>query len=61
MLCGDTSVVQASVFDGLSFDPFFFQENGLAMPEVDIGRWEVAQPRLHAAERNVNRVPDKSP
>src|SRR6202044_563355 len=37
MLCGDTAVVQASVLDGLSFDPFSFQEDGLAASEVDIG------------------------
>jgi len=41
MLSGDTSVVQASAFDGLSFDPFSFQEDGLATPEVDIGRRQI--------------------
>jgi hypothetical protein len=41
MLCGDTSVVQASAFDGLPFDPFSFQEDGLATPEVDIGRRQI--------------------
>ena len=30
MLCSDAAVVQASVLDGLSFDPFSFQEDGLA-------------------------------
>ena len=34
---------QASVCDGLSFDPFPFHEDCLAAPEVDIGRGEVAQ------------------
>ena len=33
--------VQASVLDGLSFDPFSFQQNGLAAPEADIGGREV--------------------
>jgi hypothetical protein len=28
---------QASVCDGLSFDPFPFDEDGLAAPEVDVG------------------------
>ena len=33
---------QASVLDGLSFDPFSeFQQDGLAAPEVDVGRGEV--------------------
>ena len=34
---------QASSGDGLSFDPFPFDEDGLAASEVDIGRCEVAQ------------------
>ena len=34
---------QASVLDGLSFDPFPFQQDGLAAPEVDIGGREVIQ------------------
>ena len=41
MLCGSAAVHQASVLDGLSFDPFSFQQNGLAAPEVDVGRGEV--------------------
>src|SRR5262247_100866 len=41
MLCGDVAVVQASAMDGLSFDPFSFQEDGLAAPEVDVGRCQV--------------------
>ena len=42
MLSGDCTVVQASVFDGLSFDPFSFQEDGLASAEVDVGRCQIA-------------------
>jgi hypothetical protein len=34
---------QASVGDGLSFDPFPFDEDGLAASEVDVGRCQVAQ------------------
>ena len=34
---------QAPVFDCLAFDPFSLQQNGLATPEVDIGRREVFQ------------------
>src|SRR5215470_4578892 len=41
MLCGDSAVVQASVLDGLSFDPFSLQQDGLAASEVDVGRGQV--------------------
>ena|SRR5436190_3390447 len=41
MLCGLAAVKQASVLDGLSFDPFSFKQDGLASAEVDIGRGEV--------------------
>ena len=34
---------QASRFDGLSFDPFSLFQNGLAAPEVNVGRGEVLQ------------------
>ena len=34
-------MVQASALDGLSFDPFSLQEDGLAAPEVDVGRRQV--------------------
>src|SRR3954447_11187923 len=32
---------QASVLDGLSFDPFSFKQDGLASAEVDVGRGEI--------------------
>ena len=41
MLCGIAAVMQASGFDGLSFDPFSFQQDGVAAPEVDVSRGEV--------------------
>src|SRR5260370_17038412 len=41
MLGGVGAVYQASVLDGLSFDPFSFQQDGLAAPKVDVGRGEV--------------------
>src|SRR6267378_48356 len=41
MLCGLAPVHQASVLDGLSFDPFSFQQDGLAAPEVDVSRGEI--------------------
>ena len=36
-------MLQAPVLDDLSFDPFPFQQDGLAAPEVDIGGREVIQ------------------
>ena len=39
---GDCTVVQASVLDGLSFDPFSFQQDGIAAAEVDVGGRQVA-------------------
>ena len=35
------AVKQASVLNGLSFDPFSFKKNGLASAEVDVGRGEI--------------------
>ena len=43
MLSGLLTMQQASVGDGLSFDPFPFDEDGLAAPEVDVGGCEVAE------------------
>ena len=42
MLSGLSAVLQASGFDGVAFDPFSFQQDGLTPPEVDVGRCEVA-------------------
>src|SRR5271169_7097670 len=42
MLCGMGVVLQASVLDGLSFDPFSFKQDGLAASEVDVGRGEIS-------------------
>jgi hypothetical protein len=41
MLCGLPTMQQASVGDGLSFDPFPFDEDCLAASEVDIGGCQV--------------------
>ena len=43
MLSGGSAVLQAPMFDGLSFDPFSLQQDGLAAPEVGIGRRDVLQ------------------
>ena len=42
MLSGLLLVQQAAMGNRLSFDPFPFDENGLASPEVDIGGRQVA-------------------
>ena len=41
-LSGESGVHQASVLDGLSFDPFAFQDDGVASAEVNIGWRQVA-------------------
>ena len=43
MLGSGVAMLQAPVLDGLSFDPFPFQQDGVAAPEVDIGGREVVQ------------------
>jgi hypothetical protein len=42
MLCGLLSMQQAAICNCLSFDPFYFDQNGLASPEVDVGGRQVA-------------------
>ena len=34
-------MLQASFLDRVAFDPFSFQQDGLAAPEVDIGRGKI--------------------
>ena len=36
-------MLQAPVFDGLSFDPFSCLQDGLTASEVDVGRREISQ------------------
>ena len=40
-LGGSQLMLQSSLFDGVAFDPFSFQEDGLASAEVDVGRRQV--------------------
>ena len=42
MLCNLPTVQQAAVGDGLSFDPFHFDQNGLATSEIDVGGRQIA-------------------
>ncbi len=42
MLCGLPTVQQAAICNCLSFDPFPFDQNGLAPPEIDIGGGQIA-------------------
>src|SRR3954471_12379601 len=42
-------MLQAAVGDGLAFDPFAFEEDGLAAPDVDVGRGEIAKALMVAA------------
>src|ERR1700730_2307176 len=41
ILCGLPTVQQAAIGDCLSFDPFPFDQNGLAPPKVDVGGSQV--------------------
>ena len=43
MLGGGLAVLQAALFECLSFDPFSLQQDGLTAPEVDVGRRQIAQ------------------
>ena len=43
MLCGDFAVLQAPIFDSLSFDPFSLFDDGLCPSEVGVGGRDVVQ------------------
>ncbi len=43
MLCGQLAVLQAPMFDGLSFDPFTLLDDGCRPAEVGIGGRHVVQ------------------
>ncbi len=43
MLGGELAVLQAPMFDGLSFDPGALSEDGWTTAEVDIGGRQVAE------------------
>ena len=36
-------VVQAALLDGVSFDPFTFEQDGVAASEVDVGRGKIVE------------------
>ena len=43
ILCGEFAVMQAPMFDGLSFDPFALFNDGLRPAEVGVGGCDVIQ------------------
>ena len=43
MLCGELTVLQAPIFDGLSFDPFALFDDGTGSAEVGIGGCHIVQ------------------
>ena len=45
----------ASVLDGMSFNPFSFQDDGLAASEVDIGRRQIGDALLPLHNRAEQR------
>src|SRR5215475_415427 len=42
-LCGTQLMLQTTIGDGLAFDPFAFDEDGLGPSEVDVSRSEIAE------------------
>ena len=36
-------MLQATICDGLAFDPFAFEEDGVSAPEVNVGRSEIVE------------------
>ena len=42
-------MLQAAIGDGLAFDPFAFEEDGLRAPDVDVGRGEIVEALVVAA------------
>jgi hypothetical protein len=36
-------MLQTTICDGLAFDPFAFEEDGLGPPEVDVSQSEIAE------------------
>jgi hypothetical protein len=42
-LGGMQVMLQTTICDGLAFDPFAFEEDGLGSPEVDVSRSEIAE------------------
>ena len=57
MLSGFRLVLQSSFPDGVAFDPFSLQQDGLAASEVDVGRCEIGPALVVAA---VIVVPDEA-
>lgn len=42
-LRGGSAMQQAPLFDGLPFGPFSLDEDGLAAPEIDVGRAKLSR------------------
>jgi hypothetical protein len=53
MFCGLPLVQQTAISNGLLFDPFPFDQNGLASPEVDVGGGQVADALMVARSTSV--------
>jgi hypothetical protein len=49
ILSGLRAMLQATLLDGQSLDPFTFAEDGLAAAEVDVGRGEIVEAFVAAA------------
>ena len=42
-LTGSHLMLQTTICEGLAFDPFAFEENGLGPSEIDVGRGEIVE------------------
>jgi hypothetical protein len=49
ILCGIHLVLQATILDCGSVDPFSFEQDGLSAAEVDVGRCEIVRALLITA------------
>ena len=52
MLCGLPTVQQAAIGDCLSFDPFSFDQNGLAPPEIDVSWRQMSSVSTYEVSRD---------
>lgn len=52
MLCGLAAMMQASGLDGVAFDPFSFQQDGLTASEADVG-WRESGDAFLVSQTNI--------
>jgi hypothetical protein len=55
MLCGFATVHQVAIGDCLSFDPFSFDQNGLAAAKVDAG-WRFTSTSIELSDEEIQDI-----